>query len=142
MRAIALAAALMLGFHGHVEAQTLSDREIIALTLLGEARGEGTIGMTAVACVISNRAQERHATPARVCLQPKQFSCWNGGVNPKLLRTAAAIQALEIADLVLAGELPDITEHANHYCRFDCSPSWADPQRVTIQIRNHIFYRL
>ena len=33
----------------------LTDTEVFAKTLWGEARGEGIIGMLAVACVIKNR---------------------------------------------------------------------------------------
>ena len=55
------------------------DERIVALTLLGEARGEGSNGIYAVACVIQKRARERYKTPAEVCLQPYQFSIWNAG---------------------------------------------------------------
>jgi spore germination cell wall hydrolase CwlJ-like protein len=43
------------------------DEEIIAITLMGEARGEKSFGMYAVACVIQKRADERKLTPAQVC---------------------------------------------------------------------------
>lgn len=142
MRAIALAVALTIGFHIDVKAQPLSAREVIALTLLAEARGEGTIGMTAVACVIANRVVERNLPARAVCLQPKQFSAWNDGVSVKLLRAPEAAEAFRIADLVLAGELVDITNGSNHYCRFDCHPSWADPAHMTMRLKNHCFYSL
>ena len=51
---------------------------VIALTILGEARGEGFEGMAGVASVIQTRAIERKQTPSQVCLSPKQFSFWNG----------------------------------------------------------------
>ena len=35
------------------------DERIVALTILGEARGEGKLGMYAVACVIQQRSCER-----------------------------------------------------------------------------------
>ena len=35
------------------------EQRIIALTILGEARGEGASGMYAVGCVIQERAKEK-----------------------------------------------------------------------------------
>jgi len=54
------------------------DREILARTLWGEARGEGIDGMRAVAHVILNRVADARwpGTVAEVCLQPSQFSAW------------------------------------------------------------------
>ena len=64
---------------------------VIALTLLGEARGEGIEGMAGVASVIQTRAIERKQTPTQVCLAPKQFSFWNGGVSEAQKRKLLAI---------------------------------------------------
>lgn len=62
----------------------LSDVQALALTMYGEARGDGKDGSSveervAVGCVARNRLR----TPKRfghtlkdVCLQPFQFSCW------------------------------------------------------------------
>lgn len=58
---------------------TLPEILVIALTIWGEARGEPQAGKEAVAAVIWNRAQEQRKLPAVVCLQPRQFSCWNMG---------------------------------------------------------------
>ena len=41
------------------------DEEIVALTILGEARGEGTQGMYAVACVIQERSEKKKLTQPR-----------------------------------------------------------------------------
>jgi hypothetical protein len=54
-----------------------SDVSIIAKTLYGEARSEGYEGILAVATVIFNRAKGDKNEFAKVCLKPKQFSCWN-----------------------------------------------------------------
>lgn len=56
-----------------------TEERIVALTLLGEARGESEIGVYAVGCVIQKRAAQRKLTPAQVCLEPWQFSVWNAG---------------------------------------------------------------
>lgn len=63
-----------------VDLKQLSDIEILALTIIGEARGEPIEGQIAVGNIISNRL---HGNPSRyksyndVCLEQKQFSCWN-----------------------------------------------------------------
>ena len=46
----------------------LTQREVVAMTILGEARGEGKAGMYAVATVINTRAINREITPRQVCL--------------------------------------------------------------------------
>ena len=56
--------------------------EIVAATLILEAGGEYAYGsMQAVHEVILNRAVKRRLTPKQVCLQRKQFSCWNSVSN-------------------------------------------------------------
>jgi spore germination cell wall hydrolase CwlJ-like protein len=55
------------------------EERVVALTILGEARGEGKRGMYAVACVIQLRSEQRKLTVAQVCHQPWQFSVWNAG---------------------------------------------------------------
>src|SRR5688500_14492498 len=78
---------------------TLSENEILGLTLYGEARSEPIEGLVAVGSVIANRAsdgKQRWGTSIRgVCLQPFQFSCWNviGGQknHARLVAMACAI---------------------------------------------------
>src|SRR5689334_22986754 len=68
------------------------DDDILARTIVGEARGEGKPGMEDVACVIMNRVNaaklylaqkdKPHAlfgdgSVASACLAKWQFSCWN-----------------------------------------------------------------
>lgn len=50
---------------------------VVASTLWLECRGEPEEGRMEVASVIWNRSKIRHLTVDQVCLQPKQFSCWN-----------------------------------------------------------------
>jgi spore germination cell wall hydrolase CwlJ-like protein len=98
------------------------DRDILARTLWGEARGEGLAGQIAVAWTIRNRVNDGKAKSwwgegyAGVCLKPYQFSCWNkndpnypylSGAKPIPLKQFA--QAQRAADLVISGQEPDIT---------------------------------
>ncbi len=119
---------------------------IVALTILGEARGETFEGMAGVASVIQTRMIERKQTASQVCLAPKQFSFWNGGVSEatkkKLLATAQGKNALYLADLVIHQQMPDIVKGANHYHAVSVSPKWAKNTKLVATIRNHKFYRL
>ncbi|VVO24210.1 hypothetical protein PS723_04459 [Pseudomonas fluorescens] len=62
---------------------TEKNRDILARTLWGEARGEGLAGQIAVAWTIRNRVNDGKAKSwwgegyAGVCLKAWQFSCWN-----------------------------------------------------------------
>lgn len=56
---------------------SLSETEILGLTIIGEARGESIAGQVAVGCVIRNRLRANHKNYHEVCLSPRQFSCWN-----------------------------------------------------------------
>ncbi len=59
------------------------DLSVLAQTIWGEARQEGTKGMIAVGNVIKNRAEANKKMFGQgirgVALKPKQFSCWNEG---------------------------------------------------------------
>ena len=119
---------------------------IVALTILGEARGETFEGMAGVASVIQTRMIERKQTASQICLAPKQFSFWNGGVSEatkkKLLATAQGKNALYLADLVIHQQMPDIVKGANHYHAISVAPKWARNARLVATIRNHKFYKL
>tara|TARA_R110001592_G_scaffold27763_21_gene102859 strand:- start:1596 stop:2096 length:501 start_codon:yes stop_codon:yes gene_type:complete len=131
-------------------------RDVLARTLWGEARGEGTGGMQAVANVILNRvkvAQERGKfwwgnNIIQVCQKPYQFSCWNrSDPNFRKLQSVDAgdahfAAALRMARRALAGTLADITLGATHYHAADIKPYWARGKKPTAVIGHHIFYTL
>lgn len=130
--------------------------DVLARTIWGEARGEGTFGMEAVASVIVNRvAVAEHRGQywwgnniISVCQKPYQFSCWNrSDPNYRKLQevTEANIHyatAVRIARRALAGALPDRTGGATHYHARSIAPNWARGQTPTAVIGNHIFYQL
>ena len=60
-----------------------NDDLIVAATIYGEAGGEGSNGMKAVANVIRNRADSSGTTPKQVVLKKKQFSMWNNKLDDK-----------------------------------------------------------
>ncbi len=124
----------------------LAKADVVAMTILAEARGEGEVGMRAVACVIAQRAQERRQTPRQVCLARFQFSCWNNK-GPEdlqhLMRLPQASYAKRLSrdlarlDRSLVGE-------ANHYHAtwMRKKPYWAKGRQPTKVIGRHAFYRL
>ena len=128
------------------------DERVVALTILGEARGEGKSGMYAVGCVIQKRASERNLTPAKVCLQPYQFSIWNAGKGKVkkeselhyLWKSKSMNYARELARAICQGkELEQkFTGHANHYCRKEINNYWTKKAKAIKVIGKHKFFIL
>ena len=135
---------------------TEKDRDILARTLWGEARGESLAGQIAVAWTIRNRVFDGKARSwwgegyAGVCLKPYQFSCWNksdpnyaylSGAKP--IPAAQYAQALKAADQVMAGTVPDPTGGATHYyaTTMPKPPTWAKGAKQTLKLGQHIFFK-
>lgn len=123
------------------------DNKVVALTLYHEARGEGIIGMRAVGKVIQNRARECRTTPARICLQPRQFSYWNDNRRIKLKLyppkddpswKASQRLALDISTGKLHVPSLDKFSHYNHVSIK--RPEWKIYQSK--QVGKHMFYKL
>lgn len=124
-------------------ANAASDAEIVAATIILEAGGEYSPGaMEAVNEVIQNRAIKRRMTPAQVCYQRMQFSCWNNiDKRPALLAKAQRhpryAKALDIA----LSAPTNYTRGADHYHADYCRPYWAKHMTLTVTIGRHIFYK-
>lgn len=125
--------------------------DILARTLWGEARGEGSAGMQAVANVVMNRVLRGGwwgTDIVSVCRKPYQFSCWNTG-DPNRAAAAAVdgrdlyfATALRLARRAVLGALPDITGGADHYHAAGAGPVWSRGETPTAVIGRHIFYNL
>lgn len=130
--------------------------DVLARTLYGEARGEGSIGMQAVANVVLNRvkiAQDKEgfwwgSTIIQVCQKPYQFSCWNRS-DPNFRKLQAVDKsdlyfatALRIAQRAVAGTLEDITSGATHYHAKGIEPYWTRNEKPIATIGRHIFYKI
>lgn len=139
---------------------TEKDRDVLARTLWGEARGEGLAGQIAVAWTIRNRVDmdlHNDGKPdwwgegyAGVCLKPWQFSCWNkNDPNYAYLSGAKPIpagqlpQARKAADIVIDGLQPDPTGGATHYyaTTMPKAPAWAAKARQTLKLGHHVFFK-
>lgn len=119
----------------------LTDRQLLALCLWGEARGEGVIGQLAVAHVVLNRLHTRTwygATVRAVIAYPYQFSFFNQVPDPL---PQPGPEQLAIAELVLGGHTVDPTLGATHYHAATVDPSWRQHLDFLIRIGNHLFYR-
>jgi N-acetylmuramoyl-L-alanine amidase len=144
----------------------LSEKELVARTVWGEARGESKGGWAAVAHVIRNRvvAEIPRAPTGRpltlrwwggtfreVCLAPGQFDCWdpkNGGATYRALLELEAedLTLTAIRDVVagcLKGSVDDPTFGATHYYNPSIvhpAPKWARARKPTTVVGNHAFF--
>ncbi len=130
----------------------LSELTVLAMTILGEAEGECDLGKLAVGWVVRNRSMDLRwpETAKEVCLQRKQFSCWNQG-SPRLKAMKAPTKwtterAWEECFLAAVsaeyGMGIDPTNGANHYHTTSVEPYWANNDMVTLRLGDHIFYKL
>ncbi|MCF4997374.1 cell wall hydrolase [Pseudomonas syringae] len=134
---------------------TERDRDILARTLWGEARGESIAGQLAVAWTIRNRVNDGKTKSwwgegyAGVCQKPYQFSCWNkNDPNFAYLSGAKQIpfreldQARIAADQVIDGKVPDPTGGATHYYAISMKtpPAWAAKAKQTLKLGGHVFF--
>lgn len=134
------------------------NQEIMMRTAMGEARGEGALGMQAVMWTGMNRFTAKKwfsgHTVAGTFLKPTQYDCWmTHDPNYTLITNLAseqvddpnhdlAKQAYQWAGDVLLGRLPDPTLGATHY--YDDSikpPAWAETGTKTVKIGRLTFYK-
>lgn len=137
---------------------------VLTMCLWGEARGEPNDGVSAVAWVIKNRALSRDLTVKEVCLQPRQFSCFNSN-DPNRSKMLDAWEkdpynwnrVHSIGQEVIRGEVPDPTLGASHYVTASLWATddsgrkkyrWFSQQAIdagitveTARIGNHVFAR-
>jgi spore germination cell wall hydrolase CwlJ-like protein len=132
------------------------DRDILARTLWGEARGESLAGQIAVAWTIRNRVNDGKTKSwwgegyAGVCQAKYQFSCWNSN-DPNFVYLSGAkpipagqfAQAQKAADLVMSSAEPDPTGGATHYyaIAMKTAPAWAAKAKQTLKLGGHAFFK-
>jgi N-acetylmuramoyl-L-alanine amidase len=122
-------------------------QRIVAAVLMGEARGEGEIGMAAVAEVIRNRANAASRSPLAIVLKKGEFACLNDttpeALHRKFYRMKTYPMALRIAKTCYntPEQLPNVTKGATFFdsMKKDRPPWLGDVQLVTT-IGNHRFY--
>lgn len=137
------------------ELENQEELTVLMCMVCGEARGEPINGQIAVAWTARNRSKDGRwpKTIKEVCLQPKQFSCFNeSDLNlSKIISDFKHWRLYEDWRLcrwsaagVLYGYVPDYSRGANHYHVKDMKkvPNWADHKKMTVIIGNHVFYAL
>ena len=133
----------------------LNDKQIMALTIYGEARGEPEEGKIAVGSVILERVKQGgwfgHSI-GEVCLKPYQFSCYlpNDPNYPKLCHIAemwdfkiaqdeALKECFDVASGLIDGTIqPNI--RATHYETFVTHASWEKSMTLVATIGTQRFY--
>lgn len=128
----------------------LTDRELLARTIMAEAGNQGPVGMMGVGSVIMNRLRN----PAygsdftSVILAPGQFSAWNsvtgyadGAQGQDMSKIIPSRDAYMVADQILDGNYNDPTGGATHYYNPRISnPSWGQRSGGNwMQLGDHIF---
>ncbi|MHA6180447.1 cell wall hydrolase [Pseudomonas mohnii] len=135
---------------------TDKERDVLARTLWGEARGESLSGKIAAAWTIRNRVFDGKAKSwwgegyAGVCQKPYQFSCWNKTdpnyqflIGLKQIPSRELAQCRVVADQVIDGEVPDPTGGATHYYAVSMKkpPDWAEKAKQTLKLGGHVFFK-
>ena len=122
--------------------ETEFENDVVITTIILEAGGEYQVGaLEAVYEVIMNRAKKRKKTPAQVCLQKWQFSCWNDKDIADNIAKAKKHPRWVIAKNIL-GKETNYTNGADHYhADYIDDPYWAKSMKVTVKIGKHIFYK-
>lgn len=128
----------------------MTDTEVLALTLYGEARGEPIESKVGVACVIRNRAAHSQRSISAICLAPHQFSCWTEERDQMAAAQASLpnpdpvlAECLFLASGIVGGQLRDNTHGANHYYATSiAAPKWAVNQPVLAHLGHHLFFNV
>ena len=135
---------LILAFATTAQADALTT---VSLTLWGEARNQSFDGKHAVASVIWTRAQAKPSKLSAVCLDRKQFSCWQKGkfnqARPdmrKPLDRVAWSDCVVIAGQMVDGSfLPSLK--SKHYHEASIQPYWSVNMKMLASVGSHKFYK-
>lgn len=144
-----------------IDLNQLGASEILALTIIGEARGESIQGQVAVGSVIRNRVNHNSHSYTTECLKPKQFSCWNKDdpnypmlidlaeqiFNGQYLTDPYLVQCQYVAEGIVEDKILDNTHGAVNYMTTDLffstnKPSWAVNVTNAKTIGNQIFFNI
>ncbi len=131
----------------------------MAKNIYFEAGNQPLAGKVAVAQVVLNR-MEHSSYPKDICgviYQAQTYTNWKGneipirhkcqfswycdGKSDDPLDTDTFFESYVIAQDVLMGKYPDITEGSTHYHSVMVEPYWAETLNETVQISAHIFYK-
>jgi spore germination cell wall hydrolase CwlJ-like protein len=143
--------------YSNITTENRTEIECLAQNIFFEAKGESDKGKLAVALVTLNRSRSE-LYPTNLCqvvrekrLQTCQFSWWcNAKLRSKATQysynTIERLMYEEIRKIALYtymhyDEIKDVTHGAMYYHANYVNPKWKFASK-TVQIGNHIFYRL
>ena len=127
----------------------MTETEIVARTIYGEARSHDEEDAMAIACVIRNRVGYRNWPNnfTDVCLQPLQFSVWNEGDagRARMLRAVKGKdewfdRCYAIAEAVIAGRIDDKTRTSTHYHTRAVKPRWSKGKLPCYETQGHLYF--
>lgn len=133
--------------------QELNDLYLRCLCLWREARGSSLPALAAINSVITNRMNDPHnrwpKSATGVILQPLQFSSFNASDpnSTKLPDPRHPQDWVAWCDCVLVATAPLGGDNTNgstnyHSCEAGKFPSWADQDKLKVQIGPFYFYAL
>ena len=134
-------------------------RYCLAQNIYFESANQSFAGQIAVSHVVINRVDDLQF-PNTICgvvYQAKmrinwkgeevpirhkcQFSWFCDGKSDEPVDSITWLNSIRVADMVLSGEYPDITEGSLWYHADTVMPYWAQQLENTVPIDNHIFYK-
>ena len=124
------------------------DAEIACLTMnmYHEAGSESKQGKIAVGNVTMNRMKNNNF-PRTVCgviTQSYKGACqfsWFCSGKVRQIPQTTYNELNKLAKKIYFGEIRDITGGALFFHNHEVSPEWAAPEKMTVEIGNHKFYR-
>jgi len=135
------------------------DRYCLALNIYHEAANQSFAGQVAVSNVVMNRVDDLQFpnTICEVVYQAKMKENWKGNLVPikhqcqfswfcdgkpdEPVDSITWVKSIRVADAVLNGDYPDITEGSLWYHADFVYPYWADDLERVTTIDNHLFYK-
>lgn len=127
----------------------MTQKEVVARTIWGEARGEPFDGKFGVASVIWNRAKGDPSKLSGVCLKRKQFSCWDDGTLEAEeidKKSAAWLECWMLASAMfypVVGKFMPVFDATHYYAPREGKPEpyWVPSMTFVKKIGNHLFYK-
>lgn len=118
--------------------------QCLAEAVFHEARGEPLKGQLAVAQVVLNRVGRSDRSICDVVFERRAERCqFSFACDPARASEGgpAWATARAVAQLALAGRVPDVTRNATHFHATRVSPAWSRVYQHTLTIGRHMFYR-
>jgi len=147
---------LLFLFCFNIQAEKLTEKQIIYFCLMAEGRGEGLQGIDAIANIIINRYNNnlKYKSISDVCLEKYQFSCFleynkiSAQISKELKENnKKTIEISEYCQKITNNILNNrpikriLNKKTLHYCTINCFPKWRNDNKIEKIIGNHVFFK-